>query len=890
MHPNSLVDRLIGLAQGSLPGWTGANDPRFLGETEYKRQASRKAQDLLSATAVQSLMDAGSFDEFLSRLKKVGQSTNLLYIATPSTGDMAILQHREDTQALALAFQDLLHGAGPSPERLDRFAAFTERPGLPSKWAFPTCLLFLLAPDTEFFVKPTVARWFLELAGEGSAWTNRPSGMAYQRLLDLAAQVLEGTRALGLTDMIDVQSLVWVAREAATKSGIPPGEAFATLLEECVENYLTTPAGSAHLATYPTIRANARETLGNLKTRRAAGADVTVDVLLKCLPHANSQANTAAGAWVHVAPALSGDVRTKFEGAGWRRAEDWPQVARLLLDFFVECDDNPAALEGACQRFSESPFSKGFQTGMVTPFLNALRPDDYTLINNKSRRLVNYFMEAAFKQPLSGYPGTNAAARRLVNAIPQSILAILPPNGHPTDILDALSHWLVTIKKFEFGSRQFWKVAPGEQGWQWDECQREGFIGVGWDELGDLTDMTKADFEATLLRLKPSNPTLTQQGARQAFRFATQIAEGDRIVANRGTSEVLGIGTVTGPYYYQAGATHSHRIPVDWEDVQPRAVSEPGWTRTLIQLDQATFKRVSEAPVSAGPAPSTAAPPPAAAPTPATAYTLETCAEETRIELATLKEWVKALDRKGQAIVYGPPGTGKTFVAERLGRYLAGPEGMIELVQFHPSYAYEDFIQGIRPSTEGGALHFSVRPGRFLEFCERARRVTGKAVLIIDEINRANLSKVFGELMYLLEYRRQTVPLAGGGTFSIPDHVRIIGTMNTADRSVALVDHALRRRFAFIPLFPDFEVLERFHEWGPDVDSLILLLKELNEDIGDRNLAVGISYFLREDLFDHLASIWRLEIEPYLEEVFFDRDDKLAKYRWDVIAPRVAPE
>ncbi len=178
-------------------------------------------------------------------------------------------------------------------------------------------------------------------------------------------------------------------------------------------------------------------------------------------------------------------------------------------------------------------------------------------------------------------------------------------------------------------------------------------------------------------------------------------------------------------------------------------------------------------------------------------------------ELAT---WIAAIRRKGQAIFYGPPGTGKTYVAERLAKHLiGGGDGFSELVQFHPSYSYEEFIQGIRPITNAdGHLSYRLVPGRFLEFCRRAEQCQGTCVLIIDEINRANLSRVFGELMYLLEYRDRCIPLAGGRTLRIGKNVCIIGTMNTADRSIALVDHALRRRFAFISLSPNFAMFATF--------------------------------------------------------------------------------
>ncbi|HEY9650503.1 MAG TPA: AAA family ATPase, partial [Coleofasciculaceae cyanobacterium] len=249
---------------------------------------------------------------------------------------------------------------------------------------------------------------------------------------------------------------------------------------------------------------------------------------------------------------------------------------------------------------------------------------------------------------------------------------------------------------------------------------------------------------------------------------------------------------------------------------------------------------------------------------------------------------------KGQAILYGSPGTGKTYIAEQIAKHLVGSgNGFKELVQFHPAYSYEDFIQGIRPQSQDGLLKYSLVPGRFLEFCKKAQHCQGLCVLIIDEINRANLAQVFGELMYLLEYRDEKISLgAGSEPFSIPENVRIIGTMNTADRSIALVDHALRRRFAFIELRPNYDVLQRYHEkkkTGFQVNGLIETLKRLNNAIANKHYEIGISFFLTENLTEDIEDIWQMEIEPYLEEYFFDQLDKVDQFRWDKIKKQVCP-
>lgn len=271
-------------------------------------------------------------------------------------------------------------------------------------------------------------------------------------------------------------------------------------------------------------------------------------------------------------------------------------------------------------------------------------------------------------------------------------------------------------------------------------------------------------------------------------------------------------------------------------------------------------------------------------------YPLDQCAAETHFAQRELERWVRAIERKKQAIFYGPPGTGKTFIAERIGRHLiGGGDGFCETLQFHPAYAYEDFVQGLRPkAVSGHGLEYAMVPGRFKEFCSRARGCTDRCVLVIDEINRANLSRVLGELMYLLEYRNESVPLAGGDRFQIPANVRIIGTMNTADRSIALVDHALRRRFAFLALYPEYRILQEFHrDTEFDPTGLVRVLERLNDAINDAHYHVGISFFLLTEMAENIADVWQMEIEPYIKEFFFDQPDRATDFAWEKVRDEI---
>ena len=186
---------------------------------------------------------------------------------------------------------------------------------------------------------------------------------------------------------------------------------------------------------------------------------------------------------------------------------------------------------------------------------------------------------------------------------------------------------------------------------------------------------------------------------------------------------------------------------------------------------------------------------------------LQGLADELLIDPDSLRKIARLLADKRQVIFRGPPGTGKTYVARKLAACLAGTEQRVRLVQFHPSYAYEDFVQGLRPKLTGGQARFEVRDGPLLTMANAAREDSdsdAKYFLIIDEINRGNLAKVFGELYFLLEYRDQPIHLQySDAPFELPKNLYIIGTMNTSDRSIALVDLALRRRFHFVEFRPD---------------------------------------------------------------------------------------
>ena len=462
-----------------------------------------------------------------------------------------------------------------------------------------------------------------------------------------------------------------------------------------------------------------------------------------------------------------------------------------------------------------------------------------------------------------------------------------------------LSHYAY-IKRDKIGSGEgigdgnvktvnYWLYSPGEQAYMWEEFYNDKIMAIGWD-IGDLRNYnSKKDFSNRLKILYNDNSNHFND-ALCLWQFTNEIEIGDIVFAKKGMNEIIGRGIVESSYEYDSTREHYTSLrKVNWIDKGSWPYGDNKkklHMKTLTKITDYT-ETVDEINELIGPI---SQPEPPIPP-----YTETDFLEEVYVTEEDYETLVNLVQNKKNLIVQGAPGVGKTFMAKRLAYSIMGVKDVdrVMMVQFHQSYSYEDFVMGYRPSKDG----FELREGSFYKFCKKAEDDDeNDYFFIIDEINRGNLSKIFGELFMLIENDKRGEKnkirlLYTDELFYIPKNVYIIGLMNTADRSLAMIDYALRRRFAFFDLKPGF-FSDGFNSYQSDIDypifdNIINVMEELNNAIKDdetlgEGFRIGHSYFCNlgdeEDVEEKLNYIVEYEIIPLLKEYWFDEPDKVEEW------------
>lgn len=436
---------------------------------------------------------------------------------------------------------------------------------------------------------------------------------------------------------------------------------------------------------------------------------------------------------------------------------------------------------------------------------------------------------------------------------------------------------------------RYWLYAAGDSSEYWPTDYQEGVMAIGWEDLGDLSQYSsKAEIRSKLQALNGNTSSYKHQ-VHAVWQFVNEIKPGDIVFVKRGVGKIIGRGVVEGDYVYDPDRLPYHNLrKVRWTN---RGEWPPPGGRTAMKtLTEITayteYLENLQALFEDGES-SHGTEQPILPETPFEDYTRADFLSEVYLEEGAYDTLKTLLLTKKNLILQGAPGVGKTFAAKRLAYAILGKKdaSRVKMVQFHQSYSYEDFMMGFRPAETG----FTLKTGVFYDFCKQAEEDDRPYFFIIDEINRGNLSKIFGELFMLLERDKRGVSLQllyADEQFSIPGNVYLIGMMNTADRSLAMLDYALRRRFSFYPLAPAFQSTgfkayqSKLH--NEKFDRLIRCVEELNQAIaGDDALGegfcIGHSYFCTQATVNDgwLKSVVEFELIPLLKEYWFDEPAKV---------------
>ena len=421
----------------------------------------------------------------------------------------------------------------------------------------------------------------------------------------------------------------------------------------------------------------------------------------------------------------------------------------------------------------------------------------------------------------------------------------------------------------------------------WMECQQKEIMVLGMDDIGDYSQYDSKESLRQELISTYDNSTSRKNQALMAWNFANKLAINDVIFAKR-SNTLVGKGIVTGDYIFDDSRQEYKNIrTVKW--LQIGEWEHPGKSVAKRLTDITPYTDYIEKLITIF--------------TPDELDDVDTQPEVDYPEYSSAdflsdvymseqdyETLVNVLKMKKNIILQGAPGVGKTFTAKRLAYSIIGAKNpdRVQMIQFHQSYSYEDFIEGYRPTENG----FTIKKGSFYKFCKLAEDDDeNDYIFIIDEINRGNLSKIFGELFMLIEKDKRGIELQllySDENFSVPPNVYIIGMMNTADRSLAMLDYALRRRFSFFTMKPGFNTIG-FQTYQDSLKSdafkkLISCIKQLNSKIAadislGEGFCIGHSYFCgltaKTATVRTLTSIIEYELIPLLKEYWFDEPEKI---------------
>lgn len=838
---------VINLLKKKYVDWDGFDHQAFRrDQINYKRSAVKKAVSLLSESKLAQLLVTRDTEAFIERLERVGKANKLLKSTETSNGDLEILYVPTlDKPVFCAQVYHLLHGTEPVVERLGSYLDYIEAHELPNTWSFPTYLLQFCYPGTEFLVLPKPTEWFLKYIGL-SPKLGKPTSDTYSAIREFVHSLKYALAAYRPQDMIDIQSAIQVCSEMSD----PAHHAINGLDDELEEQ----------AAFDDPFRASADAGNGSWPHSGSYESDAT-------MLHISDVSDES-----HTEVRVTSDAAT-FHAIS--NARDGSGEGGLLPDQF-----------------------KTFVTEYMVSPAGVARAAAYAKAREQAEQ---NFAHLIAEHEL----GETVTDRVFLHLLPHADTPDNQSKGAWIHPIHEAAERLLERLELQFSNQQDVREQVGQVLLEFTRhcVYKSNALDRSSEALGRLDSLSLMDISSITPILHALKPTQYMLLHDEAIKMLQTYGGAGQSVNLTALPEL----NQTGLHFIKhlRNETQTDAIPsvhdTDLFDIFVHWRKEngmPAKNGTAAPLEARNGSE-SSAPEAIEAQPITAAPPyesdyrrneereKASETIKAilepiessvnSAYSLEDCAKETGFEIATLQQWLNTLERKRQIIFYGPSGTGKTFMAQQLARGLTdGTDGIVQLVQFHAGYTYDKFIGT------------GQKPGDFHKFCTKAAQRTGPSVLIIDEINRADLGAVFGELLAQLDRETDNALLIKQQAFSVPGNVFIIGTMVPGNPVGLFSDSVARRRFAMIPLLPNYEALRHYHrDTDFQVDGLVRTLNQINSLVENPRYLIGITYFLRKDLSQHIEEIWRFEVEPCIEEAFYNDVEKVESFRWSKMRRRL---
>lgn len=559
---------------------------------------------------------------------------------------------------------------------------------------------------------------------------------------------------------------------------------------------------------------------------------------------------------------------------------------------------------------------QGFGVSLLSEILNMIFPEQFCLWNLTPRKVLPFLGISSISKDLLNSSNISGSEYQQCIDYLNSIREELVSYGI-NDFIDLdLFFWYILEYVMLNGDRKdsvvtlsksrVWIARAGgreSRGDAENEALENNYITIGW-YYPILSQIKEKDelMEYIRIRESSSDEKISRQGLSQNWIFINEIKKGDIVLIPliSKSTQFVAIGVVTGDYEIKGIEPHIKQIRnVQWlkKDIPINEFNHIAkkfmyLPRTTYQIDNIdAIKSIKEImrkyKIDKDVEFEESFDKESLGQNLQMGNTIENLSKELLIDEQKLKIIQQLLEEKKQVIFYGPPGTSKTFVAKKFANFFTKNPQNVETIQFHPSYSYEDFVEGIKPrlSEEGEATGFVKQAGIFKNMVDKCiKSPDNKFVLIIDEINRGNISKIFGELIYLLEYRNDKIHLTYSPKeeFYIPENLYIIGTMNSADRSIAFVDYALRRRFYFVDFYPDEQVIKKWFVKNavrePYQGVVLGLMRDINTEISNKlgkEYQIGYSYFMKGLDSEKVRRIIDYAIIPLVEQYFFGKKESV---------------